>query len=130
MEHSKWSRFQGAVIIGPSGTSSYCRMYLKYRLNSYGINVEHFPYICESEAEYSLVNKVFICSKNPESSTFDSSMIKQVFSPLQPARCSTVCKSSPKSSPVYLFDTLIWKILRPFIQATNCDRVVCEIFSC
>src|ERR1700743_3299529 len=71
-----------------------------------------------------LARRVFIRSKKPESRTFDSSMIKQIFSPLVPARRRTVRRSSSKSSPVYLLETLIWKMLRPFIHATKRDRVV------
>ncbi len=49
-----------------------------------------------------LASSVFMRSKKPESSTFDSSMMKAIFSFLQPERRRTVRRSSSKSSPVYL----------------------------
>lgn len=52
-----------------------------------------------------LASSVFIRSRNPESSTLDSSMMNAIFSFLQPERLSTVRRSSSKSSPVYFLCT-------------------------
>lgn len=56
-----------------------------------------------------LARRVFILSRNPESNTFDSSIMKAIFSFLQPERLKTVLRSSSKSSPVYFLWT--WKDL-------------------
>ena len=71
-----------------------------------------------------LAKRVFILSKKLESKTLDSSRMKQIFSPLHPERRRTCLRSSSKSSAVYLLWTLIWNTDKPFIQATNLDRVV------
>ncbi len=52
-------------------------------------------------------SNVFIRSKNPDSSTLDSSKINAIFSFLQPDRRKTARKSSSKSSLVYLLCTCV-----------------------
>lgn len=49
-----------------------------------------------------LANKVFNLSKNPVSSMLDSSMMKHIFSFLQPALLNTALMSSSKSAAEYL----------------------------
>ncbi|CAN7950632.1 unnamed protein product, partial [Ixodes pacificus] len=79
-----------------------------------------------------LASSVFMRSRNDESSTLPSSSTKQIFSPcahrqmrtLQPDRLRTERRSSSKSAALYLLWTLIWKTLRPFIQATKRESVV------
>ena len=68
--------------------------------------------------------RVFIRSRKAESSTFDSSRMNAIFSPLHPDRRRTARRSSSKSSAEYLLCTLIWKTLSPFIHATKRESVV------
>jgi hypothetical protein len=105
------------------------------------VRVEHQPALWEPSlqavmsAAYSspskrpgtsaLARRVFIRSKKPESRTLDSSIMKQIFSPLQPNRRKTIHRSSSKSSPVHLLETLIWKMLSLLSHATKRERVVC-----
>lgn len=60
---------------------------------------------CQGVITSPLASRVFIRSRNPESSTLDSSMMNAIFSFLQPERRSTVRRSSSKSSPVYFLWT-------------------------
>ncbi|CAN7979473.1 unnamed protein product, partial [Ixodes pacificus] len=69
-----------------------------------------------------LASSVFMRSRNDESSTLPSSSTKQIFSPCAPR--TTERRSSSKSAALYLLWTLIWKTLRPFIQATKRESVV------
>jgi hypothetical protein len=69
-------------------------------------------------------NKAFILSKKALDKTFDSSKMKQIFSPSMQTLLNKFFKSSSKSRVVYLLFALIWKTLNPFIQATNLLRTV------
>ena len=65
-----------------------------------------------------LASRVFIRSRNPESSTLDSSIMNAIFSFLQPERRSTVRRSSSKSSPVYF----LWTCRSGAGQLRSCPR--------
>lgn len=69
-----------------------------------------------------LASRVFIRSRNPESSTLDSSMMNAIFSFLQPERRSTVRRSSSKSSPVYFLWTCGSGAGQPRSRSRSCGH--------